>query len=59
MTESEKANDWARYFKVVPKLSTLKAVERNDGRSVLDRVLKLLGLASASDVIEKCTGDDW
>ena len=59
MNDTEKAQDWIRYFKVVPKLSTLRAVERNDGRETLQRVLKGLGLASPLDVIEKCTGDDW
>lgn len=59
MTESDKANDWVRYFKIVPKLSTLRAVQRNEGRSVLEKVLKALGLGSASDVIDACKGDDW
>lgn len=58
MTESDKANDWVRYFKIVPKLSTLRAVEKNDGRNVLEKVLKQLGLASPLDVIRECKGDD-
>lgn len=58
MTESEKASDWIRYFKAVPKLSTLRAVKRNDGPEVLNKVIRGLGLASPLDVIEKCTGDE-
>ena len=59
MKEAEKAQDWLRYFKVVPKMSTLKAVEKNDGRKVLEKVMGDLGLASPLDVVDKCTGDEW
>lgn len=59
MSEADKVSDWIRYFKVVPKLSTLRAVKRNDGAEVLNKVIRGLGLGSALDVIEKCTGDEW
>lgn len=59
MTESEKAHDWIRYFRTVPKMSSLRAVKRNDGPKVLERVIKELGLASPLDLIEACKGDDW
>ena len=59
MTEQDKAQDWIRYFKVVPRMSTLRAVEKNDGRKTLENVLKGLGLGSHLEVIEACKGDDW
>jgi hypothetical protein len=59
MTESEKASEWLRYFKVVPKMSTLRAVEKNSGEKVLERVMRDAGLASPLDVVRACTGDDW
>lgn len=57
--ESEIAQDWIRYFKVVPRMSTLRAVERNDGRKVLERVMRDLGLGSPLEVVEACKDDDW
>ena len=59
MTESDKAQDWIRYFKTVPKMSTLIAVKKNDGPEVLRRVLTGLGLTSLSGLIEACKGDEW
>lgn len=60
MTESEKADDWVRYFKAIQysRMGTLQAVLRNDGERVLDLVLKRLGLVSASDVV-KATSDTY
>jgi hypothetical protein len=59
MTESEKVKDWQRYFSVVPKISTLMAIERNDGQKLLERFLREAGLVSALDVIKACKGDAW
>ena len=59
MTDTEMAQDWLRYFERVPKMSTLIAVEKNDGRKILELVLQRLGSVSALDLIAKCRGDDW
>lgn len=59
MTEQDKAKDWVRYFKVVPRMSTLIAAKKNDGPRVLELTMKELGLASPLDVVEKCEGDNW
>jgi hypothetical protein len=58
VTDNEKASEWVRYFQnTSPKISTLIAVERNDGRKVLELTLQKLGLASASDVVKACKAD--
>jgi len=59
VTDSEKVSEWVRFFQTTPKLSTLLAVERNDGRKVLELTLQRLGLVSASDVVKACKGDQW
>jgi hypothetical protein len=59
MSELEKQAEWVRYYQASHlKMNALHSVLKNDGEGMLDRVLKKLGLASASDVV-KASKDDW
>lgn len=59
MNESERLEEWVRCYRAsLLKLNALQAVLENDGEQMLEKVLKRLGLASASDVV-KATKDDY
>lgn len=58
MTESEKVAEWTRWYRASSlKMNALTAVLNNDGEQMLEKVLKGLGLVSASDVV-KASRDD-
>lgn len=58
MGDLEKVEEWARWYKAsLLKMNALTAVLVNDGEQMLEKVLKRLGLASASDVV-KASRDD-
>jgi hypothetical protein len=60
VTDNEKAFEWTRYFQICPRLTTLAAVQRNDGEKVLQLTLQKLGLVSALDVVKACKKDaEW
>jgi hypothetical protein len=53
LNESEKIEEWIRHYKSCHlKMNALQAILKNDGEQMLQKVLKKLGLASASDVIK-------
>ena len=61
MTESERAKEWAAFYRRSPQkynMNALLAVLENDGEVMLSRVLKELGLASALDLVKDAAKND-
>jgi signal transduction histidine kinase len=57
MTESEKVAEWVRWYRASHlKMNALCSVLENDP-NLLPKVLDVLGLASALDVISECVND--
>lgn len=55
MNDTQKVEEWVRHYNAaVLKFNALRAVLENDGQKMLERVLKKLGLESASDVVTRC-----
>ena len=54
MTESEKLNEWHRYYQAsILKFNALRAVHQNDP-ALLEPLLKKLGFKTAADVVKAC-----
>jgi hypothetical protein len=58
MGDLEKVEEWARWYKAsLLKMNALTAVLNNDGEQMLEKVLKKLGLVSASDAVKAAKDD--
>jgi hypothetical protein len=56
MTETEKADEWVRFFRVAVAgygLNALLSCLENDGEKMLGRVLERLGLQSSLDLLRE------
>lgn len=61
MTGSERAKEWANFYRRSPQkynMNALLAVLENDGEKVLTRVLAELGLARSVDLVKDAAKND-